>query len=1191
VTLALQNAPESSLELADLTISFVNFEIGIAKFELEFHLWEEADQIMGQVDYYKELFEPTTIVRMLGHFKTLLASIAANPTWPISEYSLLNDSERHQLLVEWNNTKADYPFDKCIHQLFEEQVDRMQEAVAVVFENQQLTYQELNTKANQLAHYLRTLGVKPDILVGICIERSFEMVIGLLGILKAGGAYVPLDPNYPYERLAFMLEDSQISVLLTQQKVVEGLQAAIKNLNSKIQNGQNGIICLDTDWRMISQLQPSENLVTEVQYQNLAYVIYTSGSTGIPKGVMIPHQAISNHTFWMQNAFPLSENDKVLQKTPFSFDASVWEFYAPLLVGAQLIMAMPEGHKDPAYLVTVIVEQQITTLQLVPSLLQLFIKQEGFDTCHSLRNLFCGGEVLPFALIEPCFASLNADLHNLYGPTEACIDATFWTVQKNYQSVAAPIGSPIANTQIYILDPNHQPTPIGVPGELYIGGAGLGRGYLNSPELTAEKFVPNPFSEKLGSRLYKTGDLVRYLPNGSIEYLDRIDNQVKIRGLRIELGEIEALLTQHPKVQEAVVITHQDVSGNIRLVAYLVSDTTLPPNASELRGFLKDKLPDYMIPAFFLWLDVLPLTPSGKIDRRAFPAPETLISPTDGQYVAPRTATEEILASIWAEVLGLKQVSIFDNFFERGGDSILSIQVVTRANKAGLQLTPKLIFQHQTIAELVTKIGPPLTRQAEQGLVTGDVPLTPIQQWFFEQNFPEPHHYNQAMLFESTTYLNPTWLERIVQHWFVHHDALRLRFTKGDSIWHARQVGLEKEIPFQIVDLSNVPPHTQSYALEKVAAQQQASLNLSEGPLMRVVLFNLGTPCRLFIVIHHLAIDGVSWHILLEDLQTAYHQLSRGEVIQWSPKTTSFQAWSYQLAEYAQSPAVVSELDYWLSLTEATPLPIEISPQPGLTSSTHSLSITVASMVHLTVSLTAEQTHALLNEVPAVYNTHINDVLMTALVQSFAQWTGQKTLLIDLEGHGREDLFEEVDLSRTVGWFTSLFPVLLDLRFATSVGEALKSIKEQLRRIPHHGINYGLLRYLNSETSAQLQNLLQAQVCFNYLGQFGKMVSGDSLLRFATEETGPIHSLLGNRPYLFEINGAITEGQLQLDWSYSEDFHQRATVEKLAQDFIKALENLIAHCQSPEAGGYTPSDFAAAELSQDELDELLDEID
>lgn len=677
--------------------------------------------------YDPKLFDEDSVNSMLHQFITLLHGIVtANAEQPLMALPLLTEAERYQLLVTWNDTAIDYSKEVCLHQLFEAQVERTPQTIAVVFDphpqdafsgnggsrEEYLTYRELNRRANQLAHYLRRLGVGPETFVGICVERSLEMVVGLLGILKAGGAYVPLDPAYPKERLAFMVEDAQSPVLLTQQALVEGLPKY---------GGR--VVCLDTAWGTIAS-ESDENPRGEVTPDSLAYVIYTSGSTGRPKGVMIPHCAICNHMLWMQRTFPLTETDAVLQKTPFSFDASVWEFYAPLLAGARLIMARPDGHKDVDYLIKVVVEQQVTTLQLVPSLLRLLLQEQAFETCDCLKRVFCGGEALSADLIERFYARLPANLYNLYGPTEATIDATFWACELEGNQQIVPIGRPIANMQAYILDPHLHPAPVGVPGELYLGGVDLARGYLNRPDLTAEKFIPDPFnleaaplqvrtgSSQVGDRLYKTGDLARYLPDGNIEFLGRIDHQVKVRGFRIELGEIETILREHPAVRETVVVAWEDGSGDIilrrdeRLVAYLVPQKQMALFISELRSYLEEKLPDYMIPSTFVSLDALPLTPNGKVDRQALPAPDWTRPDLEGAFVAPRTPPEKVLAEIWAEALGLVRVGVYDDFFELGGNSLLATQIISRVRDVfQAQISLRSFFEASTIAELALLIG------------------------------------------------------------------------------------------------------------------------------------------------------------------------------------------------------------------------------------------------------------------------------------------------------------------------------------------------------------------------------------------------------------------------------------------------------------------------------------------------------
>ena len=606
----------------------------------------------------------------------------------------LTDRERQQLLVDWNATAVAYGQDACLHELFEAQVERTPEAVAVVMEGGQLTYRELNARANQLAHHLRSLGVQKESFVAICLERSLEMVVGIYGAMKAGAAYVPIDPTYPQDRLAFMLQDADVPVLLTQEK-----------LRGKLPPHRARVVCLDSEWPAISQ-QSTEAPRTGVTAANLAYMIYTSGSTGQPKGAMNTHRGICNRLLWMQDAYQLTADDRVLQKTPFSFDVSVWELFWPLLVGARLIVARPEGHRDSAYLIRLINGQQISTLHFVPSMLQVFLRESGVESCRSLRRVICSGEAMPYELQQTFFHRLpSVELHNLYGPTEAAVDVTYWRCRPDSALRIVPIGRPIANMQMYILDPQLQPVPVGESGELHIGGVGLARGYHHRPELTAEKFIANPFSTESGARLYKTGDLARYLPDGNIEYLGRLDHQVKIRGFRIELGEIEAVLGQHPAVAETVVIAREDAPGDKRLVAYLVAKKGAVPTISDLHDHLKRKLPDYMIPAAFVLVKALPLSPNGKVDHGVLPMLEEKRADAPEGFVAPRDFIELTLANIWAEVLKAKRVGVHDNFFDLGGHSLLATQVVSRIRTAlRTEVSVRNLFESPTVAGLSAMI-------------------------------------------------------------------------------------------------------------------------------------------------------------------------------------------------------------------------------------------------------------------------------------------------------------------------------------------------------------------------------------------------------------------------------------------------------------------------------------------------------
>jgi amino acid adenylation domain-containing protein/non-ribosomal peptide synthase protein (TIGR01720 family) len=1185
VMFVLQNVQMPPLELAGVKLTPLASETGIAKFDLTLSIEEIEQGLKGSFAYSTDLFERASIKRMVGHFQILLEAILDQPQRRLSDLPLLTAEEKHQLLREWNETTADFPSDKCPHQLFEQQAERTPDAVALIFEDEQVSYRELNAKANRLAHHLRNLGVGPDVLVGICVERSVEMLVGVLGILKAGGAYLPLDPDYPQERLAFMLSDARIGVLLTQQK-----------LKSSLPEHGARVVCLDTDWQMIERERES-NPGPKISVANLAYVIYTSGSTGRAKGVLIEQRQLLNYVFAVLKRLQLEPGASYAWVQPLTVDSCVTAIYPPLITGGSLHLISRERASQVEELVQYFVRHKIDCLKIAPS--HLAALQASARQPEQLLPKSClvlGGEVSHWSYVRE-LQSLpsTCSIFNHYGPTETTVGVTTYRVGEGVAADAAatvPIGRPLANASMYILADNVQPAPVGVTGELYIGGDCLARGYLNRPELTAEKFVPDPFTADPGARLYRTGDLARYLQDGNIEFLGRLDHQVKIRGFRIELGEIEATLGEHPSVREALLMAREEEHGGRRLVAYIVADKGEPALHHELRGFLKTRLPEYMVPSAFVFLDALPLTPHGKIDRQALPAPEPLRPETEESFIAPQSGPEKLLAQIWSQVLRVERVCVHDNFFALGGDSILSIQIIARANQAGLRLTPKQLFQYQTIAELATVAGTASSMRVEQGPVTGPVPLTPIQRLFFEQHLPAPHHYNQAVLLEVKQPLDAELLKRVVEHLLVHHDALNLRFAPDDEAgWRQFNTVHKGAVPFELIDLSSTSGARQAAAIEAAAARLQASLNLSEGPLLRVALFDLGvdSPSRLLAVIHHLAVDGVSWRILLEDLLDAYRQLDQGQEPGLPPKTTSFKTWAELLVQQAQAASLQDELPYWLAQVERPLAPLPVDYPDGCN--------TRASAKTVSVSLSESETRSLLQEVPEIYHTQSNDLLLAALVQAFAEWTGRDALVLALEGHGREEIAEDVDLSRTVGWFTSLFPLRLDLENEASPGDSLKSIKEQLRRIPRHGIGYGMLRYLHENAREHEQQLarLRAQplpeVSFNYLGQFDQVLPQSAPFELAQESVGPLSAPLGTRRHLLEISGSVIGNRLHINWTYSENVHRSNTIERLARGFLEELRALISHCQSREAGGYTPSDFPLVDLGQDQLDTIFTQLD
>ena len=1138
--LGLGQEQQPCARVAGLTWSKIEIENITAKFDLTLDMFARGERIGGAFEYSTDLFDQPTIKDMAAHFKTLLGSIAWDPLERISRLQLLSEVESTRLLSEWSETKTRGTKAHHFQQLLEKQAARTPRARALQFAKEGMSYDDLNCRANQLAHYLRALGVRPDALVAILLERSAEMVVALIAVLKAGGAYVPLDPAYPRERLAFMLEDAKVKVLVTHS-----------HLTGLLPETSAMVICLDLCHEVVKH-ESEENPDRVADDDNLAYVIYTSGTTGRPKGVMVTHRGLSNSAAAQLETFRIAPEHQILQFASLGFDASIFEITLALCAGATLYVSERETLLGPEF-VRMLHDRAITSAILPPSVLAVLPSEQLAE----LRTVIAAGEACPAALVAQWVGGRR--FFNAYGPTEATVWASVAQCFEGCQ--IPPIGRPIPGAQIYLLDQNMQPIPVGVPGELFIGGEGIARGYLGRPDLTAEKFIPHPFAGQPGARLYRTGDLGRYLPDGQIEFLGRLDRQVKIRGFRIELGEIEAVLRQHPAVRDMCLAVREDAAGHRRLIAYVVPKPEILCHVTELRSFLSNRLPAHMVPSEFVLLDGLPLNAHGKVDHRQLPPPEPMKT-EGGEYAAPRTAVEKILSRIWAGVLNVERVSIHDNFFALGGDSILSLQLIAQARRAGLYLTPRQLFQYQTIAELAIVATSYEPVSAPQDLVTGTVSLTPIQHWFFEQHFTDLHHFNLAVVLEAQQTLDAEILTMAVTRLLDHHDALRMRFDYVDERWQQFNSVREEECILTSLDLSELREEAQTEAIEAVASELQRSLDLSKGPLVRLALFELGAgrANRLLWLIHHLVVDWVSWRILLEDLATVYGQLSNGKEVKLSSKTTSFKEWAHRLVLYARTEELATEGDYWLAQARQPSKPLPIDHRAG--------DNTAASARTVSISLSKEETRALLQEVSSAHGAQLNEILLAALARASLRWTAESRLLLDVDGHGREDVVEGVDLSRTVGWFSALFPVLLECEPNADLKTVLQSVKASLRKVPNRGVGYGLLRYLSCRAAIgpALQTAPQAEICFTYLGQFDQALNSASLFTLAAESPGPFRSERGLRSHLLDVVGSVVEGRLLVDWIYSENLHRRTTIELLAHEF---MENLIALRRSSAAAQRT----------------------
>ncbi len=1145
-------------------------DLGTAKFDLSLGLGDTGEAMTGVFEYATDLFDPSTIDRWISRFLALLGAIAKGPDAPVRALEALGDRERSLLTGAWCAPSKAPLIDARLHDLVAAQIARTPGAPAIVFGSQTLTFAEFGARASALASVLVASGVTPGALVGVLMERSLELPVALYAVLAAGAAYVPIDPTYPPDRVHHMMTDTGAKVVITQQKLVSQVPGGISAVAADAPGLLEGA---------------REAPAVHVGAESPAYVIYTSGSTGKPKGAVIPHRAIVNHMTWMLAEWPLGAGDAVLQKTPISFDASVWEFWAPLMSGARLVMAEPDGHRDPAYLARAVAEHHITELQLVPSMFELFLAEPDLGRCTSLKRLFCGGEALLRAYVERFMERHPADVINLYGPTETAIDATFWVCKRGEQGPSVePIGHPIANMRAYVVDGAGRLAPIGAPGELLLGGEGVGLGYWKRPDLTRERFVAGSSLGVPGAPevLYKTGDLCRFNASGALEYLGRIDHQVKIRGFRIELGEVEVALSALPGVRDAAVTAHGE-PGKKRLAGYLVYEPSTPPyTALELRSRLQSVLPEHMIPSAFVAMESLPLLGSGKVDRAALPEPgEAPRERGEGARREPRSALEKTLAAVWSGVLKVADVGIDDNFFALGGDSIQAIQIVARARQAGITISPRQMFTHQTIAELAEVALVARAVSADQGPITGSAPLTPIQRAFLGYaEGPLANHFNQAFFFELTAPASAAAMEAAVRALLTHHDALRLRIGEGEGGPEQRFIAPEPAAldAFLRVDVGGVEDSELAGAIAATARRAQASLDVAEGPIVRVILFQSPSrPARadrLLLVIHHLAVDGVSWRVIFEDLWTAYDQAARGEPVTLPPKTTSFKHWSERLAAYARSPAVLSERGVWR----------EHAHGPSLRADIVSGDDTEETARHVTVSLSAEDTERLLKDAHEAYSTTVNELLLTALLVASEPLTGAPSLLVDLEGHGREDLFDDVDVTRTVGWFTTIFPVLL--RYEPDpykgLGAAIVAVKEAVRELPNKGIGYGLL------ASAGQIPVARPSIAFNYLGRFDTGGGDDKAPRVkaAKEPMGPTVSPAMPRRHLVDVDGSVSGGRLSMRFTYSTARFRGETIDALAERFIASLRAVLAHCASSEAGYVSPADFQKVKVTQDMLDDL-----
>jgi amino acid adenylation domain-containing protein/non-ribosomal peptide synthase protein (TIGR01720 family) len=1143
--------------------------------DLTFDFHEHGGRLTAAIGYSTALFDHVTADRLAGHLATLLEAVAADPGRPLSDLPIMRPAELEQAVTGWNDTRRSTS-PALFAELFSERAAADPDGTAVVCEGRTLTFAELDARANRLAHLLVARGAGPEVLVGLACSRGEWTVTAMLAVLKAGAAYLPLDPDLPDERLAYMVSDAAPAIVLTDRAAAFDPPTPAK------------LIMLD-DPALLDGQPDTPPAGVRPRPGNPAYVIYTSGSTGRPKGVVVEQRGLANLFLDHRAELIRTEATGPLRAgltAAFSFDTSL-EGVLWMADGHELHVIDDLTRRDPEALLEYVGRHRIDVLDLTPSYAEQ-LTALGLLTSvrHRPAVLMLGGEAVGEALWHELRQAPDTTGYNYYGPTECTVDALWCRLSDSERPI---VGRPVWNTRAYVLDDRLRPVPAGVTGEVYLAGDQLARGYLNRPALTAERFVAGPF-EAPGGRMYRTGDLARRRPDGLLEYLGRTDDQVKVRGFRIELGEIEAVLGEHPDVAHAtaaVLDDHTDAPhgrvGVPRIAAYLVPVSGAAPDPAALRDFARRALPGYMVPHFFVTLAELPLTSSGKVDRRALPAPGD-VRAAGGGHVAPRDAVEVTLAQVWAEVLGLEAaaVGIEDNFFDLGGDSILSMRMVARARQAGVRITSKDLFLHQTISELAPVARTEEALPAGETVVAGPVPLTPIQHEFLLRHQVAPHHYNQSMLVELTGPIDEAALATALTALIDRHDALRLRFERDGNHWrqHTTPAPPPGTPPPGLLtrhDLSHVSddtprsattePGAEDFArravMDELATAADSGFDLGEGPLCKALLFDFGPERRpwLYVSAHHLVVDAVSWQILTEDLDRAYRQAADGLPIDLGPGSSSFQRWAGRLAGHAAGDSLDGEAAYWTALPEPAPLPVDRDGDP-----------VVGSVSSLTLTLTQRETRALVRGAPAAFRVRLNEVLVMALARTLSRWMGEERVVIDLEGHGRADLFDDIDLSRTVGWFTTEYPAAVTVPGGEDWTEIIKSVRGQLRATPGDGLGYGLLRYLSGPDSpgAALAARREPQVAFNYHGQADANGGPDGDLYHAFHDPiGREQSPLEHADHLLEIVGAIREGRLTFDWYYSENVHDRATVERLAEDFAAALRS-VARQAEPRGGTSRP---------------------
>lgn len=1115
--------------------------------QLTINEWK-YDNITLNFDYKTSDYSEQEIQTMHNSMINIIKEILTKENYRVKDIKLISDEEINHKIYTLNSTSRVYP-NNTVCELFEERVSKSPDKVALEFKEEKLTYQELNEKSNQLASYLRENGVKREVIVGIMMSHSIDLVIGILAVLKAGGTYLPIDPSYPVDRVNYMLEDSQSSMLLINSDIHEEIlhKGKIFNINE-----------INVD------LYSRENLIKINQLNNLAYIIYTSGSTGKPKGVMIEHQGLTNYIWWAKKMYLIDENEVMALYSSIAFDLTITSIFTPLISGNQIVIYDTDEPEFVLY--KILRENKATVVKLTPAHLTLLKDMD--NSSSNIKRFIVGGEDLKVGLAKDVFNSFgkNIEICNEYGPTETVVGCMIhkYSEEKD-KGVSVPIGYPADNVQLYILDNQLNVVPTGLAGELYISGDGVARGYLNREGLTCEKFIENPFLK--GKRMYKTGDTVRYIENGVIEYIGRIDNQVKIRGHRIELGEIEKYLLENESVRDAIVAFKENLLGNKILNAYIVKEKDI--TEFELKGWLNKFLPNYMIPANFVFMDKLPLTLNGKINHALLPDP--IIA--EKEFIKYETNVEQELVKAMEEILGIENISMNDNYYQLGGDSIKAIQISSKLKNIGLDIKVKDILIHEYIKDIAASIEESReTKVISQEQSQGIIDKTPITEWFFKQQFSNENFYNQYVLLEYISILDVNKVKSAVNKLIEHHDGLRINYDKKDSKLYYNNEHLNESSGFKYLDLSQYFYDEEDKAVKKLIHKADINFDIENSLLFNLTMFNLGNERQaLLFTAHHLIVDGISWRIILNDFITILNHLENGEDIKLPMKTHSFKKWAEELQEYSKKD-FGEEKAYWNSiLGKEFTYPVDFNGEEIIKTSSA-----------LSYEIDENTTDSLIKKANEIYNIEFNEVLIIALAITINKLTNNEDVVIELERHGREEINDCIDVSRTVGWFTSMYPAYFTVE-SREVDINIKSIKEQLRNIPNKGFNYGILKFLNNE----IKETDNKYIRFNYLGDSNNIINEEALsnvnIKFGLEsgEENPLTALI-------DISAVIVNKSLNISFTYSNARFHEDTIQNFINSYIETLRLILDNCENKSFKEFTPSDFDAVDISQDDLDALFD---